>query len=199
MRKAEGEEEEEDGMEAAAAAAASAAAAAASAASAAAAPPVVPATKRRRIRPPARGRETLFGHEREEEEEEEDEDNESKASSKTNSNRHRTNPPSTTTTTTSTSTSKPLPPSRPLTPEEVGKIRRLAEGLLFMGELERAQNGPSLRQDLNMFRLFLSRGKEMKQFNLASLERGLRGHMGRMRMQLLQAKREFARWLLLLS
>ena len=148
-------------------------------------PPVVPARKRHRGRPPTRGGETLFENTEEEEEEKEDEDK-SKITSK-NNNRSRANP-------LSTNTHPSLPPSRPLTPEEVEKIRRLAEGLLFMDQVDRAQNSCSLRHDLNALRLFISRGKEMKQFHLMRLEKGLRAYMGRMRAQLLQAKRDFGRW-----
>ncbi|EWM30565.1 hypothetical protein Naga_100033g17 [Nannochloropsis gaditana] len=87
-----------------------------------------------------------------------------------------------------------LPPPRPLTPEEVEKIRRLAEGLLYMAGLEGGQGEDGLRRDLNALRLFVSRGKEISQPTLARLERGLRTYMGRMRAQLLRGRREYRRW-----
>jgi hypothetical protein len=87
-----------------------------------------------------------------------------------------------------------LPLPRPLTPEEVEKIRRLAEGLLYMAGLEGGQGEDGLRRDLNALRLFVSRGKEISQPTLARLERGLRTYMGRMRAQLLRGKREYRRW-----
>jgi hypothetical protein len=78
-----------------------------------------------------------------------------------------------------------------LTPEEVEKIRRLAEGLLFMGEVEKQRGGAALREDLNALRLFISRGAQLKQPTLARLEAGLRAYVGRMRAQLAQGKRAY--------
>lgn len=88
-----------------------------------------------------------------------------------------------------------------MTPEEVEKIRRLAEGLLFMGEVARHEQqqqqggGSTLREDLNALRVFVSRGfPALNDETLSRLEVGLRGYVGRMRAQLACAQREFDRF-----
>lgn len=78
-----------------------------------------------------------------------------------------------------------------MTPEEVDKIRRLAEGLLYMGEVQ--QQGGTLRRDLQALCVFIRRGKDshLGISTLTRLERGLRAYVGRMIAQLSAGQKEY--------